>query len=93
MNEINKEKISAILKTADIHKERLEQSLKKLEKFFRLNIEKVKDIKEEQMLWLELLVHRFSKLHDLIGSKLVDLFLIQTEEVIQIESITMRDIK
>ncbi len=55
---------------AKIHIERLENVLKRLERFYPLTLEKFENFSPSEKDMLDTLAFRFSKLQDLIGSKL-----------------------
>lgn len=66
---------SSVIKTASIHKERLLHALHQLEPLFPFTAEKINHLSEQDFLLLELLTNRFAKLQDIMGSKLIDIFL------------------
>lgn len=72
--------LKEIIKIADIHADRIKMALNKLDCFLPLNQEKIIAISDEQLLLTDFLVHRFGKLQDLLGSKIIDQFLIQCDE-------------
>ncbi len=63
------------IKIADIHQARLVKSVEHLQSLFPMTPDKMQDIKEIDLLYIEMLTSRFSKLQDYIGSTLIDLFL------------------
>jgi hypothetical protein len=79
------------LKTAEIHYHRIQEALKHLSPLFPVDEHTVQHFTENETLWLELLMHCFAKLQDLMGSQLINLFLLHTEEAINVDAITMRD--
>ncbi|NBV29589.1 hypothetical protein EBR43_08505 [bacterium] len=63
------------IKIADIHKERIIKAIQHLEPLFPIKAASLEHLQEIDMLYLEMLTSRFSKLQDYIGSTLIDLFL------------------
>ena len=63
-----------IIKIADIHKQRITYAREKLSNLIPFTAEKIQNLSEEEFLVIELMVNRFSKLQDYIGSKVIDLF-------------------
>ena len=82
-------KLLDITKIADIHADRIRYALNKLQPVFPVDAAQVNNLSEENFLFVELLLSRFAKLQDILGSKLIDLFLLQQGEVI--ENFTMLD--
>jgi hypothetical protein len=82
-------KITEIIKIADIHATRMRYAITKLGNFFPISELKMSNISEQDFLLLELLVNRFSKLQDFIGAKLIDAFLESKGELIN--NMTMID--
>ena len=72
--------LNEILKIADIYADRIKMALIKLNKFLPLTKEKIVAISEEELLLTDFLVHRFGKLQDLLGAKIIDKFLIHLDE-------------
>jgi len=72
--------LNEIVKIADIHADRIKMALIKLNKFLPLNKEKIIAISEEMLLLTDFLVHRFGKLQDLLGAKIIDQFLMRLDE-------------
>jgi len=66
--EINR--LEFYLKEANLHIERLEDVLKRLDKFYPLNLDKFDKFTSSQKDMLDTLAFRFSKLQDLIGNKI-----------------------
>jgi hypothetical protein len=64
-----------ILKIADIHEARIKLALKHVGHLFPLTPNYLKAMDENDMVWIELLINRFGKLQDIIGIKIIDLFL------------------
>lgn len=56
---------------------------------FPIDVEKFNNLKEEEFLFIELLVNRFSKLQDFIGTKLIDSFFEIKAEIVS--NMTMID--
>lgn len=67
-------KFNEVIKIADIHATRINQAIDKIGHLFPMPEHSVKSMDEQSMLWTDLLVNRFGKLQDLIGSKIIDLF-------------------
>ncbi len=63
-------RLSLYLNEAEIHIERLKDVLNRLEKIYPLTLERFKNLTPEEKDMLDTLVFRFSKLQDLIGSKI-----------------------
>ncbi|MFY7843350.1 MAG: hypothetical protein ACOVOR_04970 [Rhabdochlamydiaceae bacterium] len=55
-------------------------ALKHVKHLFPINSEAVRNMQEDDLAWIELLINRFGKLQDLIGSKIIDVFLEKHEE-------------
>jgi hypothetical protein len=66
--------LKEIIKIADIHADKISLARQRLQVIFPINVEKFIDLKEEEFLFIELLINRFSKLQDFIGTKLIDSF-------------------
>lgn len=64
-----------IIKIADVHAKRINLALTGLNPVLPFNAYKIKSITDEQLLLTDLLVHRFGKLQDLLGNKIIDGFL------------------
>lgn len=64
-----------ILEIADIHEKRIVTALKKLHQLFPIDASKLQVLDEDNLVWIDFLINRFGKLQDLIGSKLIDIFL------------------
>ncbi len=77
------EEVDSILKTADIHKLRLNQALRAVQQLFPMTAETVINLNEQQLFAIETLTNRFAKLQDLMGSKLFDLCLLSLGETIE----------
>lgn len=64
-----------IIKIADIHAERIKMALTGLSPILPFNAYKIESITDDKLLLTDLLVHRFGKLQDLLGNKIIDEFL------------------
>jgi uncharacterized protein with HEPN domain len=82
-------KLLEIIKIADIHAGRVSYALNKLQAVFPIEASQLNNLSEENFLFSELLISRFAKLQDILGAKLIDLFLLQQGETI--ENLTMLD--
>lgn len=69
------DKLNEFLKIADIHVDRINFALRKLNKTFPLQENEIVDIDENDIPLFELLVSRFAKLQDFIGRKIIDEYL------------------
>ena len=87
MTKVNK--LRDLLSVADIHAARLTMALTELREIFPIDQAKVQSFARDELLLTELLVSRFGKLQDLLGAKLIDLFLEESGETI--ESLTLID--
>jgi hypothetical protein len=79
----------SILKTALIHEKRLVSAHKKLAVSVPFTKEKILHLSEEEILWIELMVSRFAKLQDLMGTKIFHLFFDEVNE--NDDNLTMLD--
>jgi hypothetical protein len=82
-------KLNEMIKIADIHADRIQMALNELQYYFPFDALKVNTFNREQLLLTDLLVHRFGKLQDLLGNKIIDEFLIFNEE--SVDNLTMLD--
>ena len=82
-------KLTEILKVAEIHVVRINYAMNQLSTFFPVSPTKIQQLPDQELPLIELLVSRFSKLQALIGAKLVDAFLEAKGEPFQ--EITMID--
>ena len=82
-------KVEEIIKVADIHEARIKQAIERIGHLFPVNAITVENITLSDFSWLEVLVNRFGKLQDLIGSKLVNEFLVVMKEYA--DKLTMLD--
>ncbi len=81
--------LAEFIKTADIHASRVRYALDQLANLFPISGSTIDKTLEQNFLLIELLVSRFSKLQDFIGTKLTDAFLESQGEVIN--NMTMID--
>lgn len=81
--------LNEMVKIADIHADRIRVSIKRIEHLFPIRPDMICFMKEDDLVWIDFLINRFGKLQDLLGSKLIDLFLEQQAE--DAERITMLD--
>lgn len=81
--------ILELFKIAKIHAQRIDMALEELKKLYPFTQETIKSFQQQDFLLAELLVNRFGKLQDLIGTKLIDAFFEEKGEAIQI--LTMID--
>lgn len=81
--------LKEMIRIADIHVDRINMALAKLNKMLPFTKEKIIGIKEEELLLTDFLVNRFGKLQDLLGSKIIDQFLIELAE--NVEKLSMID--
>lgn len=73
-------KVEEIIKVADIHADKIRSSFDQLKNIFPLNEDKASNIEDQDQLLIERLVNRFGKLQDLVGSKLINEFLVLKRE-------------
>lgn len=73
---MSQEEVGSILKTALIHEQRLKQALSAVQSLFSMTPEKVQNLNQTDFFAVETLTSRFSRLQDLMGSKLFDLCLL-----------------
>lgn len=78
-----------ILKICDIHVNRINQGLKHVKHLFPIDEDTLQNISEQDLPWIDFLIFRFGKLQDIMGSKLIDIFLEQNQE--SFESLTVLD--
>jgi hypothetical protein len=71
-----------MLNIADIHASRVTEAIEQLEDIFPISATVINTISKEHFLFIELLINRFGKLQDFIGSKIIDAFLEEQGEVI-----------
>jgi hypothetical protein len=84
MNELNE-----MIKIADIHIARITSAINHIGHLFPIEAEAVKNMNENDLVWVELLINRFGKLQDFMGAKIIDAFLEMHEE--NISNLTMLD--
>jgi len=81
--------LNEMIKIADIHADRIKIAVKHITHLFPMKAETIQNLKEDDLAWVDLLINRFGKLQDFIGSKIVDAFLELNEE--DISNLTMLD--
>jgi hypothetical protein len=64
--------MNEILKISNIHADKINLAILRLEYIFPLNKEKVESFSEQEMMAIELLISRFAKLQDYIGRILIN---------------------
>ena len=69
-----------MIKIANIHEMRIQSAINRIGHLFPMNEDTLKNISDDDFVWIDLLVNRFRKLQDIIGSKILDLFLEQQQE-------------
>ena len=72
---MNKQKLSEMIKIADIHASRIDYAINDLKSIFPVAAEDIAHFSEKRFLLIELLINRFAKLQDFLGSKIIDAFL------------------
>ena len=72
--------INEIIKIADIHADRIKMALNELQPLLPFNAQEIEALEKETLLLTDLLVHRFGKLQDLLGNKIINEFLILIDE-------------
>jgi hypothetical protein len=70
------------IKIASVHANRLQYALDNLQKTFPLNPTAIENLDMDQLLLIELLISRFSKLQDFMGNQLFNLLLSKAGESI-----------
>lgn len=78
-----------LIKIADIHAQRIARAKNKIAHLFPANAMIITKMTEDELVWIDLFVNRFSKLQDLLGAKIVDRFLQEINE--NVEALTMLD--
>lgn len=86
---MNKETIQSLIEISRIHEARLLYALNNLADIFPITDEKVVNFSQQELILVDFLVYRFSKLQDFMNSNLVDAVLIQLGEFS--DSFTMID--
>ncbi len=76
----SQEALNAVIKICDIHAFRLERALINIKPLIPIQAEKIMHFSDQEFSFLELLTSRFSKLQDIIGSKVFPLILRILEE-------------
>lgn len=74
-------KLNEMIKVADIHASRIMNAINKLNSVFPISGTTVNNFSEENFLFTELLTNRFAKLQDFMGTKIIDAFLEEKEEL------------
>ncbi len=69
------EETDGILKIADIHAARLQEALDDLARKYPFDKNFIEHMEKIDLLTLEMMTNRFAKLQDLLGKKVIDLFL------------------
>lgn len=72
---MNDAAIQSALEIAHIHEKHLLYALDQLAPIFPITAEKILNLNEHEFLLVELLISRYSKLQDFIGSKLINIVL------------------
>lgn len=72
--------LNSMLKIADAHVSRIVMALQELQPSLPFDAEKIMSLSKENLLFTDLLVHRFGKLQDLLGNKIINEFLISIDE-------------
>ena len=78
-----------LIKIAQTHVERIQLALQKTQHLFPLDQTSITQLNENDLVWLEFLISRFGKLQDLLGTKLIDAYLLAQQE--NIEQLSMLD--
>lgn len=82
-------KVKEVIKIADIHAQRINSAIRHTQHLLPMTAENWKILPENDFVWIDLLINRFGKLQDIIGAKIIDLFLEAKAE--NIESLTLLD--
>ncbi len=64
------DKLKEALHICEIHSQRMNYALNKVEKHFPLDVEKYKDLTSDDLSYMDQLIFRFSKLQDSMGNRL-----------------------
>jgi uncharacterized protein with HEPN domain len=72
---MNETVVHSLLDTAAIHEKRLLYALNHLAPILPITAETIRNLSDQEILIIELLISRFSKLQDFMGSKLINLAL------------------
>jgi len=72
--------INSYIATADIHADRLEYALNVVSNFLPITPDKLSNLPKHDLAFLDMLTTRFSKLQDVIGSKIFPLILVSLSE-------------
>lgn len=81
--------INQIIEIADIHLNKIHLAIDRTKHLFPINAKLIENLSDDDFVWIELLIVRFGKLQDLIGAKLINIFLQTHQE--NIEKLTMLD--
>jgi len=79
-----KDQLKETLMTCELHFQRMNFAMENLKPYFPLSTESYNQLEEKQISFADQLIFRFSKLQDLIGSKLFRLILLGLGEDIEI---------
>lgn len=82
-------KLSEIIKIADVHADRIKEAWAELKGIFPLSESDVINMSKENLILIDFLIGRFAKLQDLVGNKLIDAFFESQEE--PVSNLTMID--
>ena len=77
---MNKPTVESLIEIARTHETQLLYALNKLAEMFPMTEEKVVNLKQNDLILLDFLVYRFTRLQDFMGSNLVDAVLLQMGE-------------
>lgn len=77
---MNKKTIQSLIEIARIHETQLLYALNNLTYMFPLTEQKVVNLTQQELILVDFLVYRFSRLQDFMGSNLIDALLIQLNE-------------
>ena len=69
-----------IIKIGDIHLNRINSAMRHINNLFPMTSQIMHSLSEENIAWIDLLINRFGKLQDIIGTKIIDLFLEKQQE-------------
>lgn len=72
--------LKEMIKIGDIHVDRIRMALKDLNSLLPFDAFKITSLTKENLLLTDFLVHRFGKLQDLLGNKIINEFLIVIDE-------------
>lgn len=80
MSAMEKKELGEILRIAYIHAGRIKMALDELRSLLPFDVQKIESLSKENLVMTDFLIHRFGKLQDLIGNKLINEFLILVDE-------------